>query len=312
MAYKDNNKNNNFDTGDTGFAGVKFFLDANKNGVLDTGEKTATTDTGGNYFFSGLVAGSYRVREVVPSGFKVSNPSLGYFDVTLTTAQNLSGKNFANQSTVIATTGTISGKVFNDVNGDGVLNTGETGRSGVTVYLDKNKNGIKDTGEPTKTTDSAGNYSFTAIANGGYRVRIVTPTSGYRISTPSAGYYDLTVAGNTLAGKNFGVTQKVLISGRLWVDTDNDGVKDSTESVLSGWRVFIDKNKDGIFNTGEVSVLTDSSGNYSFNGLAAGSYRVRVVQQTGYTRLAPSTGFYDLTLTSGQTATNKNFRYKKP
>jgi uncharacterized protein (DUF2141 family) len=287
------------------------FLDANKNGLKDTGEKTAVTDGNGNYTFGGLAAGSYRVREVVPSGFKVSSPSTGFTDVTLTTNQTLTGKNFANQSTTVVTTGTISGKVFNDTDGDGVLDTGETGRSSVRVYLDKDKDGIFDATEPNKLSDSSGNYSFTGIANGSYRVRIVG-VSGFRISTPSSGFYDLSVAGNTQSGKNFGLTQKVLISGRLWVDTDNDGVKDSTEQALGNWRVFIDKDKDGVFDAGESSVLTDSSGNYSFKSLAAGSYRVRVVQQTGFTRIAPSTGFYDITLSNGQTSTNKNFRFKKP
>jgi uncharacterized protein (DUF2141 family) len=202
----------------------------------------------------------------------------------------------------------ISGKVFNDTDGDGVLDTGETGRSNVRVYIDKDKDGVFDTGETSKLTDSSGNYSFTGLAAGSYRVRMVG-ISGYRVSTPSAGYYDQS---SSASGKNFGVTQKVLISGRLWVDSDKDGVKDSTESVLSGWRVFIDKDKDGVFDSGEVSVLTDSSGNYSFKGLAAGSYRVRVVQQSGHTRISPTSGYYDKTLANGATSSNNNFRYTKP
>ena len=38
----------------------------------------------------------------------------------------------------------------------------------------------------------------------------------------------------------------------------------------------------------------------------------RVVQPSGYTRLAPSSGYYDLTLGNGATAKDKNFRYTKP
>jgi uncharacterized protein (DUF2141 family) len=309
--FKDLNKNNVKDGSDTGFGSVTMFLDSNKNGIKDSTEKTATTDSSGNYKFAGLSAGSYRVREVVPSGFKVSSPSTGFTDVTVTTNQAVTGKNFADQPTTVATTGTISGKVFNDTDGDGVLDTGETGRSSVRVFLDKDKDGIFDSTEPNKLTDSSGNYSFAGIANGSYRVRVVKP-SGFRISTPSAGYYDVSVSGNTSSGKNFGLTQKILISGRAWVDSDNDGVKDSTEAVLANWRVFIDKDKDGVFDAGETSTLTDSSGNYSFKGLAAGSYRVRIVQQSGFTRLAPSTGFYDITLSNGGTSTGKNFRFKKP
>jgi len=308
--FKDANKNNSFDTGDTGLANVKIFIDKDKDGVLDAGEPTFTTSSTGDYKFSGLAAGSYRVREqAAPSGLKVTSPGTSYFDITLAAGQNVTGKNFANQ--VSATTGGISGKSWNDTNGDGVLNTGETPRSGVRVWLDKNKNGVFDSAtEPSKITDASGNYSFTGLAAGSYRVRQLG-ISGNRISTPSAGYYDLTVGTTTQSGKNFGNTTRVLIKGNVWYDADKDNVHDAGELNLGGWRVFIDKDKDGIFDAGEVSTLTDSSGNYSFKTLAAGNYRVRVVKQTGYSYNNPSTGYHDFTLGSGATTT-RNFGLKKP
>ncbi len=60
---------------------------------------------------------------------------------------------------------TLTGMVFLDLNSNGVLNTGEGGKSGVGVnlYLDSNGNGALDTGEPlvmTKTTPLDGNYQF--------------------------------------------------------------------------------------------------------------------------------------------------------
>ena len=307
--FKDTDKDNIKDSGESGFSGVTMYLDKDKDGVKDSTEPTATTNSYGTYKFSGLAAGGYRVRQVVPSGWSIGSPSSGYHDVTLTTGQNVTGKNFADRSTTI-TSGKISGKVWNDTDGDGFLDSGETGRSFVTVYLDKNKNGYKDTGEPSKTTDSYGNYSFTGLSTGSYRVRAIKP-SGYRISNPSSGYHDVYVSGNTLSGKNFGFTQRILISGRLWVDSDSDGLKDSTESVLSGWTVYIDKNKNGIFDAGENNVKTDLSGNFSFKSLVSGTYRLRVVQQSGYSRIAPSSGYYDLTLGNGGVATGKNFRFKR-
>ena len=52
-----------------------------------------------------------------------------------------------------ATPNTITGRVFQDSNGDGSQQTGEAGLSGRTVYLDANNNGVLDTGEATATTD---------------------------------------------------------------------------------------------------------------------------------------------------------------
>lgn len=305
--YEDKNVNSAIDSGEPGVSGVTIFIDADKDGVLDSTEKKTTTDASGNYTFSGLAAGTYRVREVKPANYKILNPSSSYFDVAVSGSAVVT-KNFANAKT---TAGGISGNVFNDTDGNGLKNGTETGRSGVKVYLDLDKDGVFDAAEPTKTTDSSGNYSFTNLAGDKtYRVRIVG-VSGLRISNPTTGYYDQTVYGQTYTGKNFGLTPKVLISGQVWNDADGDGIKDSGEVGLSSWKVFIDKDNDGVLDAGETSVLTDSAGNYKFTSLAAGAYRVRVVQQAGWTRKAPSTGVYNVTLAAGGSSTGKNFGEKK-
>ena len=51
----------------------------------------------------------------------------------------------------------IDGTVYNDANGNGVRDTGETGQSGRTVFIDSNNNGILDSGT---TTVSSGNVNL--------------------------------------------------------------------------------------------------------------------------------------------------------
>jgi hypothetical protein len=209
--------------------------------------------------------------------------------------------------TVTATTGSVAGTLFNDLDGDGVKDSNEVGLAGWRVYLDANGNGVLDTGETTLLTDASGNYRFTGLAAGSYRVRQILP-SGWRRTLPSSGVYSLTLAaGQALTGKNFGNTQRVLISGTVYNDANGNGARDTGESGLSGWRVFLDRDNDGILDAGERSILTDSSGNWSFKDLSAGTYLLRVVQQSGWKRTAPSTGSFSVTLTSGKTATNKRF-----
>jgi hypothetical protein len=74
--------------------------------------------------------------------------------------------------------GSISGTVFNDANGNGVLDAGETGMAGVVVFLDANGNGVLDANEMYTTTDANGHYSFTGLATGPgsqtYAVRVLT------------------------------------------------------------------------------------------------------------------------------------------
>ena len=50
------------------------------------------------------------------------------------------------------------------------------------------------------------------------------------------------------------------------------------------------------------------SGNYIFNNLAAGTYKIRIVRASGYTQTTPTNNFgNNATLTSGQKITAKNF-----
>ncbi|MBK9463111.1 MAG: carboxypeptidase regulatory-like domain-containing protein [Sphingobacteriales bacterium] len=59
-------------------------------------------------------------------------------------------------------TGSIGDYVWNDLNGDGVQDAGETGISGVTVTLSP------DGTTTTTTTDANGNYSFDNLPGGNY------------------------------------------------------------------------------------------------------------------------------------------------
>jgi len=87
---------------------------------------------------------------------------------------------------------TISGKVFDDLNGSGVQNAGDPGMAGVTVYLDLNRDGHLDPGDPSTVTDSNGNYSFTNLTTGSYLVEEVTP-QGFSRTLPSGSFTTPTV-----------------------------------------------------------------------------------------------------------------------
>ena len=62
---------------------------------------------------------------------------------------------------------------------------------------------------------------------------------------------------------------------------------------------------------GDHFFLTDASGNWTFKDVVAGTYKVRVVQQTGWTRTTPTSGYYSVTLSSGGSSTGKLFGEKK-
>jgi hypothetical protein len=192
--YNDINGNGTKDSGDGGLANVKVFIDKNNNGTLDSGEPNTTTNSSGVYTISGLAAANYALREIVPSTYRATtaNPQ----SITITGGVNTSGKNFGDSQTAL-----ISGNVFNDANGDKIKDNGETGISGVTVYLDFNNNGQLDSFELKTTTDSSGNYKF-VVPFGTYVIREVVPSGKTQTVAPSNPF--TLSKGQVASGKNFG------------------------------------------------------------------------------------------------------------
>jgi len=222
-----------------------------------------------------------------------------------------SGLTSATFNVVPPTTGSVAGIVFKDTDGDGSKDTGEVGFVGVRVYIDANKNGIFDSGEKSVTTDSGGNWKFSGLLPGSYRIREVVPAS-WRQSAPSSGYHSVTIqVGVNQTGKYFGNTQRSVISGTVWNDANVNAIIDSGEAGLSGWRVWIDADRDGVLDSGEKSVLTNSLGNWSFSDVVAGTYQIRVVQQAGWARTTPPVGYYTVTIASGEAATNRRFGQRR-
>ena len=79
-----------------------------------------------------------------------------------------------------------------------------------------------------------------------------------------------------------GGTNTGTIGDRVWVDADGNGVQDLNEVGLAGVTVeLFTAGLDGLFGTGDDASggtrVTDSNGNYIFDGLAADAYEVRVI-----------------------------------
>jgi len=205
--------------------------------------------------------------------------------------------------------GCIAGQKFNDLDADGIKESGEYGLQGWDVFLDANNNGEWNTGERKTVTDILGNYSLTSLAKGTYHVREV-PQDGWQQTMPPTEFcspmvpsaaYDVTLSsGQVLTGQDFGNTQKATISGLKWYDADGDGFVDGTEARLSGWEIYLDTNNNGVWNTGEPKTTTRSDGCYRFINLTPGTYRVREVPQTGWQQTWPTSGYYTVTLAAGQ------------
>ena len=300
--YVDTNKSGKLTGGDPGIAGVEMYIDLKKDGNIDSGDPTTTTSSTGTYSFTGLAPGTYRVREVVPSGDILTDPNaaVGYFDIIVQSNWQIHGENWGNIVPTTVGTGSISGEVYSDANSNGKLDSGELGIPNVEMYIDLNKDGKIDGGDPTTITSSTGTYSFSGLTAGTYRVREVL-LSGDSFTNPKAGYFDV-VVGNAavVTGQNFGNTGAVTLSGNVFNDVNGNGVQDSGEANLgSGWVVYCDLNNDGKFEANENNKTTLSNGTFEFVSLKAGTYTLRIYPKAGYTQTSPAAGFYTVTIAPG-------------
>ena len=158
--------------------------------------------------------------------------------------------NFGNFQTV-----TLSGEVYNDLNGNGTLDSGEPGLSGWTVDLLNSSNQVI----ATTTTDSNGDYAFTGIGPGTYTVEEVLQT-GYVQTSRRPRYSVTTSSGQNVANLDFGDFQAVSVSGEVFNDLNGNGSLDSGEPGLAGWTVNLLNSSNQVVAT----TTTDSHGDYSF------------------------------------------------
>jgi|GEM_PF-5993723 len=84
---------------------------------------------------------------------------------------------------------TVSGQVFEDLNGNGVQDTGELGLAGWTVFADDNENGVQDPGEVGVVTNGDGDYSLTGLAAGRRAVSEVVPDGWMQTIPVNPGWF---------------------------------------------------------------------------------------------------------------------------
>ena len=228
-------------------------------GLSGTSTATVTADSAGNYSFSGLANGTYSVSPT-QSGVTFAPTSQS---VTINGA-SAAGVNFSGQTSP-PPTWSISGTISPSTIG-----------AGVTV-------GLSGTSTAIVTADSAGNYSFSGLANGTYSV---TPTQSGVTFAPTS--QSVTINGASAAGVNFsGQTSPPptwSISGTI-----------SPSTIGAGVTV-------GLSGTSTATVTANSAGNYSFSGLANGTYSVTPTQ-SGVT-FAPTSQSVTI---SGANAAGVNF-----
>ena len=294
---------------------VMLYADSNGNGILDSGVDpviaATATDMDGNYLFALLNAGSYFVdiddASLPDSGLAISSGDPSSSLITL--VDRTSSSHTLNDTVYESGSGYALGdRIWSDADGDGVQDAGEAGIGGVDVTV----TGGSCSPSCSATTDSSGFWIITGLSSGAYLATVdADDLTGGFMSTTGGNSQSRTIAAADIIDADFGyrynddgniTTEDAgdptgAITGCVFLDGDGDETLDSGEE-LSGTTVNLFDNGGNLVAT----TSTDSSGNYSFDGVAIGKYSVQAVDANG---IRYSTIF----LSAGETFSNLNVIY---
>ncbi|MFZ6026504.1 MAG: SdrD B-like domain-containing protein [Chloroflexota bacterium] len=340
--WKDANGDGVQDAAETGIANVTVTLyeDSNANGSIDADDAVVavtTSDADGAYLFENLPYGRYLVDvDTADSDLPTNAYGNRYLlttgnDPTLIVL-NAGSPNNLTADFGFAPPGAIGDLIWQDNNANGLQDAGEPGLGGVTVnlytYTDSNGNGQWDSGETrllvgSDATDAAGLYEFTGLPPSDYYVVEVgsgvpagylqtydpdAPVSAIGCASGCNTNASLTLAyGQINHTADFAYRPLGRIGDTLWVDLNNDGVRQDTEPGLSGAAVYLCDSSDTPPCTGanaNYTTSTDGDGHYAFGGIGDGNWFVSVSTPANYaqtyeTNDATPDGTIEVTLSGG-------------
>ena len=296
------------DSGEPGIQGVNLtLLKWNGTQYVSTG-LTQITDINGDYKFSNLVPGQYKVTETQPSGYfsvgdvpgQVGIQTRGITagpdmltDITLDGGEDSVHNDFAE-----AKPAELCGYVYHDRNNNGIKDPGEEGIPNVTVMVIPVSSLDPSQGTVTVHTDQNGFYCAEGLSPGQYNVMELQPTGwidGLDIAGDAGGQAQnpgdkilgaVLIGGQAGENYNFGELLPAKISGKVYSDHNQDCIYNGTDQVLSGVTMqLLDVNNNVIGTT-----HTDTNGNYEFTNLTPGVYHVREIQPVGYLEEAAMAG----------------------
>ena len=200
---------------------------------------------------------------------------------------------------------TISGTVFEDLNGTKQYASNDPGVADVPLTLyEQGTSGYVSTGQTT-TTDQNGNYSFTGLQPGTYSV-VETPPSSYIAWNAIPGQVSGTVDGSfssvtdltTISLQNsdnsiqndFALVKPVTLSGYVYFDQNDNGNFDTGEQGISGATVQVQYVPSSGAEPAPVDVTTQAGGSWSASGLTPGQYVVSALPVSGYDPGSASAG----------------------
>lgn len=259
------------DDGEPGLAGVEVRL-LDGNGVQVGPDVVVDPDTGA-WAFDGLAPGTWTVAvdaTTVPTDAPLT---FGQASYTVTLAPNATAEGL---DVGYAAGASIGGRLWDDIDGDGLADAGEPGLGGITVEAHDAAGSVA----ATTTTTTDGDFRLEALAPGTYTVVVdETALVGYVRTTVQPVEVAVVVTEDGDAGA-IGYWRPASIVLTLFDDLDGNGTDDPDEPVgpdVDGRTVdlHLDVDGNGVLGAGDVLVtsqVTDADGRVVFDDLPPGDY----------------------------------------
>ena len=305
--------------------------DSNNNGVKNNGEPaitnvtitlcgtnhlgglvslTTATTADGSYAFAGLRPGAYTLTETQPTNWIDGSETVGtpfggavnnaadsqaIIGLVIPTGASSAGTGY-NFGELLP--GSLAGRVYVDLNTNGVYNAGELPITNVTVTL----TGTDDRGEVStpSATVTNGTFAFLRLRPGTYALTETQP-AGYGDGAEHVGSLGGTVGADTFSGiavaqgnvgTNYDFGETVArIGDFVWEDQNGNGVQDAGEPGVNNVTVrLLDASSNVV-----AAVTTDAQGRYAFTNLLSATYLVEFVAPGGMVFTSQDKGANDLT-----------------
>ena len=226
-------------------------------------------------------AGRYTVRVTLPAGYGISDGSVQSrtvdLDVSFATGEEEA------LTLAAAPVGALGGRVFEDMDNDGIMGDGDPGVAGVTVRIEGNRTGtVREI-----TTDETGEYLFDFLPDDMYTISATLPEGMlYARYSQTGGDLRSIFTGSNITrefpvrdaarvmDKNIGVVENGVISGVAFLDLNYNGRLDEGEPGYAGVTVEALR---GSGSESQGKTETGEDGAFRLEGLRGGDYQLRAI-----------------------------------
>ena len=226
-------------------------------------------------------AGRYTVRVTLPAGYGISDGSVQSrtvdLDVSFATGEEEA------LTLAVAPVGALGGRVFEDMDNDGIMGDGDPGAAGVTVRIEGNRTGtVREI-----TTDETGEYLFDFLPDDMYTISATLPEGMlYARYSQTGGDLRSIFTGSNITrefpvrdaarvmDKNIGVVENGVISGVAFLDLNCNGRLDEGEPGYAGVTVEALR---GSGSESQGKTETGEDGAFRLEGLRGGDYQLRAI-----------------------------------